>query len=224
MENRGLRLALFDFCETLADFQTADEFVHFTREYYRRPMMTWRFFVYRVIRKLGIVSLLERKLPRASVNKRFILWQLKGYDMELLDTSAKLYYENRVKPHLIPVTIGRFNALKAEGYLPILVSGGYDLYLKYFAVEFGIDCVFCTRISFKSGVCRGTFNGNDCLREEKVRLLSEAFPKECVMESVAYSDSKSDLPMLIWANNAIVVKRRGSYSWAHDYGFQEMEW
>ena len=69
----------------------------------------------------------------------------------------------------------------------------------YFATE--IDCSQ-TRIS-------GRFFGKDCLFQQKVVLLDQYLLENKIeySESIVYSDSSSDLPLLKWANTAFVVSK-----------------
>ena len=41
-------------------------------------------------------------------------------------------------------------------------------------------------------------------------------------KSIAYSDSISDLPLLQWADEGVVVSRHKSQAWAKTYGFTEI--
>jgi phosphoserine phosphatase len=43
-------------------------------------------------------------------------------------------------------------------------------------------------------------------------------------ESIAYSDSTSDLPLLLLAGKGVVVSRGKSQPWIKQYGFKEIIW
>lgn len=216
------RVALFDFCETLANFQTADKYVHYTRERYHTPLMRIRFAVYLMMKRFRIVSFLSTKFPRSSINKRLILLQLRGLSKSLLDKSAREYYKDVVKPNLITSIVEEMLSLQTAGYEIVLVSGGYDIYLKYFAEEYGIDKVISSHIRFVGNICLGTIEGKDCLSEEKVSRLEESFPNRSEYYFVAYSDSASDIPLLNWADEAVVVRHSQNLAWPH--GFREIIW
>ena len=96
----------------------------------------------------------------------------------------------------------------------MIVSGGYDIYLKYFAQDYGIADVIATKIKMKDGICKGSFDGIDCLWENKLTLLNAYCIQQGIQidqeQSYAYSDSRSDLPLLSYVAHPVVVKRKES--------------
>ena len=203
------KVALFDFCETLANFQTADAYVDYVRNHTtKKSVGKWKKF-HEILKKIYVIKILARLLPKSSINKRIYSLQLKGMTVNELDSYANEYYLNVIRPNLIKPVVELLQQLKDEGYRIVLVSGGYGIYLKYFADEFQIapENVIATNLKIKNGVCTGTFVGKDCLFEEKVKRLNLIFRKSEIYAR-AYSDSKSDLPMLEWADEGIVVRRK----------------
>lgn len=226
MQKDRERIALFDFCETLVSFQTADAFVRFVGE------ATGSLRVGRVLRfhhfleRKGILWRLFKFFPKAAPGKRIVAWGLKGFSAKELDDLARRYYAERLRPALIPEIIGRLQELQQEGWRIVLVSGGYESYLRYFAHDFGIapEDILATRLCFRKGVCTGAFSGKDCMNEEKITYLERRFRKESC-ESVAFSDSESDLPLLRWADQGVIVRRRSRpATWGSQYGFTELIW
>ena len=62
--------------------------------------------------------------------------------------------------------------------------------------------------------------GKDCMREEKIRFVSKCIacnPEEIVV----YSDSKSDLPLLLWADKGVVVSRERHREWVAENKLEE---
>jgi len=219
------KIALFDFCETIANFQTADAFVHYVREHYGTSrMFRWK-KIHQFAKRIQLIMVLSILFPKASINKRIVVWQLRGIKKSLIDKFAEEYYINIIRPNFIPVGISALATLQSDGYRIVLVSGGYDVYLNFFAKEYNIHpCdVISTTLKFKRNICCGTFAGKDCLCEEKVRQLDMRFDKDNC-DSVAYSDSKSDLPMLLWANKGIVIRRVDKRNWTNNYNLEEIVW
>ena len=70
----------------------------------------------------------------------------------------------------------------------------------------------------------GFFLGKDCLFQQKVVLIEKYIKDNHLKfsETIAYSDSKTDLPLLQWADEAIVVSKNESQAWASSYGFKEI--
>ena len=223
MENKR-KIAFFDFCETLANFQTADAFVDYVREQTQskrmRRLEDIRNFCihYKVFSIIGRIT--RYKYPIFKISK---LYQLKGFKRDELEYHAQKYYHEVIKQNFITELIDILKQKKNDGYEIVLVSGGYDIYLKYFAAEFGVDNIISSRIKFKRDKCLGILWGLDCLSYNKVILLNSQYhPGEIVSE--AYSDSVSAKPFLSWANIGYVVSKNKSQNWVTNSNFKEIIW
>ncbi len=218
------KVALFDFCETIANFQTADAYVDFVRERLNDSRMCRLEKVQRFLRTIKVIQIIEKLTKyRFSINKRIKLWQLRGHNLSELQALAKDYYLERIKPNFIPEMVEKLLELKIQGYSIFLVSGGYDIYLHYFAEENGLSGVISTRIGFKEDFCTGKFDGIDCLRDGKPKLLNKFFSSKPIF-SVAFSDSKSDLPFLKWVNEGYVISRNKHQEWSTENKLKEIIW
>lgn len=211
MSKEKIKVAIFDFCETLVNFQTADRFVEFVIKRYPCFYSSLFRHIYHICFCLGIVSYIERRYPSLSFSKRFVLYMLKGYSKTLLDKAAKEYYYEVIKPNLITRLITELKEKQNNDFIIYIVSGGYSTYIKYFAEDFGINSthIISTRIKFEKNRCTGTFDGPDCMNKEKVLLLNKLFGDMSNIFSIAYSDSSSDIPMLEWATEGVVVRKKG---------------
>ena len=215
-----MKIALFDFCETIVKFQTADAFVHFVRHRSNDQRMNFINKIHLLLIKTRIIAILEYLFPKSSINKRLILFQLKGFSKSKLNEYAKLYYFDRIKPGFIKSILLELIRKKEEGYRIFVVSGGYDIYLNYFVEEFNIDGLFSTLIQYDGAdFCTGKIDGFDCLWNNKVKLLESYFRSEYIdkSNSVAYSDSVTDIPMLNWVQNGIVVSNNKVEKWMEKY-------
>ena len=219
------KIAFFDFCETLTDFQTADAYVDFVRAHIASVGMRRKEKLQKVLNKTKIIPIAEKLTKhKFSINKRLKLFQLKGLNFKDLDELAEGYYEEMIKPHFIEDTVNILIKRKLDGWDVVLVSGGYDIYLKYFAMEFGISQLISTKVKFNGSTCTGTFDGIDCLNENKVKLLNRNITKETLNDSEAYSDSFTDIPFLQWVNTGYVVSRDEHQRWTDKYKFKEIIW
>ncbi len=217
------KIALFDFCETLANYQTADAYVRFVMQKrkvgkglnYWGQLLMERSKLSAILFRLGI-----------NANKYMLLANLKGLPENMLKEEAKNYYEDVVKPNLVAETICELRQKQKEGYKCIIVSGGYDVYLHHFAEEYGIDKVLCTRLRFEDGVFTGGLWGKDCMGHEKVRMLSREFGSDNLkdIDSISYSDSQSDMPFLNYTRKAVVVARKKAPQWAIQNKFETLLW
>ena len=207
MANEKEKIALFDFCETIVSFQSADRYVKFVVENYATSVVRFRHRLYILQDKLHLVRRLNKYCHTHFVTKELLLKQLKGVKYEVMDLAAQEYYNKVIRPNLISVTITELKRLQKEGYRIVIVSAGYDIYIRYFAREFGIniDDVHANKLLFNDQKFLGKYE-KDCIGDVKVEILNENFRKEDVY-AVAYTDSESDLPMLNWANEGYWIKR-----------------
>jgi len=218
------KVALFDFCETLANFQTADPYVDYVRtKVGSSRMRRWEVIKSFYDKSKCLQFALIKLFKNDSIGKSLKLYQLKGLEENLLGALARQYYLEVIKPNLITDMCTELVKLKNEGYKVYLVSGGYDLYLKYFVEDFKLDGFWCTKIAFKDGICSGLFEGKDCMREQKVIVLNKFFTQKPGY-SISYSDSESDLPFLKWTTDCFVVSNKHSQEWAIKRGLKEIIW
>ena len=210
------RVALFDFCETLVNFQTADAFVDFVRT----KSQNKRMFILERIRmfliKFHVLAFLERRFfSRIPIHKITKLFQLRGLCQKELEYYASLYYNEKIKPNFIPKVLAILKDKQKNGYTIAIVSGGYGIYLKYFAKEFNVPFVLSSNIKFKNNVCTGLLDGPDCMEENKIKYLEKVFAKDRI-QSEAYSDSITDLPLLNWADQGYVISKGKHQNWISD--------
>ncbi len=219
------KIAFFDFCETLVDFQTADAFVHFIRKRYGNKRMKRLNRVISFLCGIYILPIIEKVIPNKSINKRLVLSQLKGLTQDKIEQYAFEYYNEKIKPHEIHQLIEQLHKYQKEGYRIVLVSGGYDKYLRFFAEDNNIvtEDIISTKIDFHNGVCSGKIAGLDCMGRNKISLLEQKFVKKDI-SSVSFSDSKTDLPMLLWTDDCYVVSHNKKQQWAIDNNLKEIVW
>lgn len=219
------KIILFDFCETLANFQTADEFIHYVRNKEKKVGMKIKEFLRLILLKSKFLRVIDRR-GKKNINKKLVLWQLKGINYSKLDNYSKEYYFKKVRPFLIKEVLSELNKFKKEGSKIYVVSGGYDLYLKYFIDEFKLEGLICTKIDFRKNICLGKFKGIDCMGGNKVKLLNNHFFKKSLENYffIVYSDSKEDIPLFFWADKGIIVhNKKVKIDW-NKYGLEELIW
>lgn len=79
-----------------------------------------------------------------------------------------------------------------------IISASYDLWINPFCKRLGIKNIICTNVDNK-----GKIIGENCKGEEKVKRFKKEFPNVEVFES--YSDSSTDIPMLLLAKKPFIV-------------------
>lgn len=83
----------------------------------------------------------------------------------------------------------------------IIISASPEFLIKPIEKKLKVKAVIATKVDKNTG----DFLSNNCYGEEKVKRLYEIYPK--VKIENAYSDSKSDIPILNLAKNKYIVKR-----------------
>lgn len=204
-ENKD-KIVFFDFCGTLVPFQSAPRYINFVVDNYPRKAAKIRRRVRTLLEKLHMPHRIERFSKGLFKRKEIELWPMKGYKQEVLEEAAKRFYEEEVKPNLIPEVMKEYQRYQQEGYRVVLVSGGFGIYLRCFAEEHGINKndVISSNVQIKRGKATGKLEGLDCMGENKVKLLEQRFNKSQIY-SEALSDSPSDLPLLKWVNRGIAI-------------------
>ncbi len=219
-----MNLVIFDFCETLVHFQTADRFVDFVLEKEQYRKYRWINFLARLLYRLRIIVLFNKLLPKLNPMKRLKLMQIRGIAESRIDALAKEFYQSEINPNMIATLYDLLLKHKEQKDFIIVVSGGYAPYIKLFTEQHDLNHYFATEIAFAKNKVTGFFEGKDCLFDQKVVLLNQFLKdhKLTFQKSIAYSDSFSDLPLLQWADEAFVVSRKKSQPFAKQFGFKEI--
>jgi len=216
------KVALFDFCETIANFQTADAYVRYVQSH-SKPSNKGIRLLYNILNQSRILGIVRRLKPKGSVDKRFILKQMKGRTQVEMEALAKDYYEERIKPNFISPVLDELKRLQSEGYRCYVISAGYDIYLQYFCEEFGMNGLLSTKIEFKDGRCTGNFAGQDCMFDYKIDYIKSVLEGD-TKQWMAFSDSVTDLPMLELVGNPVVISKGYSQKWAEKRNIKQIIW
>ena len=222
------KLALFDFCETLVNFQTADAFIDYVRQNESNLYMRFLNTILIALSKAKVIAFLNKLFPHSGISKRIKLLQLRGFTFNKLDKLAKLYYREVIKPNLIDTLVSKMKECTQQDYEVSIVSAGYSLYLKFFTKDFNIKHLIATELEFdKTGKrCLGTISGKDCFHAEKINRINAYFNGQKIdyKRSVSYSDSRADLPLLKMTGQGVVISRNRSQVWSNLYKFKEIIW
>lgn len=208
-----MRLVIFDFCDTITNFQTANEFCKFVLKKESKyglvhfNTLLKRFYIYRVISKMGLKSWFSEKTV--------LLSRLKGISSIKMDEFAMNFIDEVIETNLNLEVYNRFlNHIKI-GDVVVLNSGGYEPYLKLFAKKYGVNHCFSTQLEYTNNIFKGRVKGKDCLGEEKViRMITAELLNNTYSDIVVYSDSITDMPIFNLATHKIaVIKESTIPSW-----------
>jgi HAD superfamily hydrolase (TIGR01490 family) len=174
--------------------------------------------------KLKFIALINTFFPAFNPSKRLTLWQLRGVAVTDMENCAKEFEQTQIRSQLIPELMEQLRIHRAAGDQIIIISGGYEPYLNYFAEKEGISVVMGTKMKARNGKLLGTFDGADCLKDEKVFRLNDWLLKQKAnyRSSVVYSDSATDMPLFDWVDEPVVVSNKKSQGWAQKLQFKEI--
>lgn len=220
-----MNLVVFDFCETLVNFQTANAFIDFVVE---RKKTIWSRFLTSlefIFVHSRIFAIVDRFLPKYNISKRVNLMKIRSISELEIKNFASDFYNTIINKSIIHFLFTELKKYVDNGDYVIIASGGYDVYLNLFAADNNVKNIVSSKIEFKNGKATGfLLNGKDCLYEEKVIQLDELIHTINLefQNKISFTDSISDLPLLKWSNEGIVVSKGRSQNWPQIYNFKEI--
>lgn len=195
--------AFFDMDHTLTRVDTGFRFLRWWCRHY--PLSSWRLLV----APLPLL-LWKLRLIRLRRVKEFLFSVLRGKQVALVDKHAREFvrqsFASLVKPEALLML-----ADLAKTHTLVLASASADLYVRYFAAEFGFTHWVATRYEVQSGRYTGRIAGEDCRDEEKVRRIGEIVSLDAynLEDSIAFSDNVvADGPLLALAGQQFRVHPR----------------
>lgn len=199
-----LRYAFFDLDYTLTRRDTGQLFLlHCAR---RRPQILLRLAA-------GVVLIPLWKLRLLSLRrlKQFFFGFLKGRTEAQVAALAVSFVDRVYRGKIFKEEgLRELARLRGEGFIPILASASPELYVREIAARLEIARCAATRYAVQDGKYTGKMEGADCRGGEKVPRIAalvdlEHYDRE---GSVAYSDSRADLPLLALAGTAYLVDKK----------------
>ncbi len=224
MKSYSKTLVIFDFCETLINFQTADRFIDFIIKNESYKKHKWVANLDSFLRKSKLLSLFNKFNKDYNLSKRLKLAQLKGISKEIVDRNALDYYESIIIKNPIREVYDKLKFHQENNDVIIIISGGYLPYVKVFSEKNNIDFYYATEFEYKDGLVTGNFSGKDCMNIQKIAVL-----EKCIKEnnidfnySISYSDSITDLPLLKWTNEGYVISKDKTQNWSKENSLFEI--
>ncbi len=219
-----MRLVVFDFCETLVNFQTADKFVDFIIEKENYYNFRWIKTLNSIFTRTRVLAIVNKFLPELNPSKRLKLFQIRGISEKKVNQYAIDFYNDFIMPNRIMPLYDKMKEHIKNNDFVLIISGGYTPYLKIFSEKHNIQAYFGTELEKNNSILTGQFLGKDCLHGQKIVLLEKYLKEKQInfTTSVSYSDSITDLPLLKWTDEAFVISKNKSQTWAKEYGFKEI--
>lgn len=176
---------VYDFDGTIYDGDSGVDFMKYI--FFKKPIfMTWH-----LVKSLKYVFLYQLK--------RISFQELKEYLFSFVSSLSQLdnlleefieKHKNRMKEY--------YSQIRKND--DVIISASLDFYLIPLCQKMGFNRVICTKYDVKAG----KIIGKNCKNDEKIRRLIEEYGEEVKIEN-AYGDSKSDIPMLKFAQKGYMI-------------------
>ena len=113
---------------------------------------------------------------------------------------------------------------KAQGHTIAIVSGGLEIYIKYFADFFEIsrENIIAIELESQNGILTGNMDGIHTMEHRKLYKLVQRIDlsKFDLSKSYFYSDCPSDIPLLSFVGNPVVIECGKDILWAKILGYE----
>lgn len=219
-----MNIAIFDFCETIADFQTMDPFLNEVIKI-KHPYLSKVISSIFIKKVANICTRIFRYFGyKGYLYKRLLVFYTKGVKENEFYLVGKSYYEKIIKNHFIKESMELFNHLKSLNYKIFIVSGGSRYYIKWFADEYGVDQIFSAEIEMKNEKSTGKLLV-ECMGEDKVTIINRYMCNEKISSpiDICISDSISDMPLLQLGEKKIIISHMQHQKWV-EKDMEEIIW
>lgn len=197
------KVAIFDFCGTLINFQTADEFAFYCLNDEKKRKLEKKLKSFEKTKVSFFLGLVHY-----SLRKHLIAKELKNLDIDTATSFSKEFTDKKLLVNINKDVLDIYNLVKNKSYHVVLVSAAYDIYLNEFDNYYHFDKIISTKLQVKNNQLTGKIK-RDCIGKNKVkylrRYLNAKFGKDNYDIILSISDSKSDIPILDIAKNPLVV-------------------
>lgn len=205
------------------NFQTADAFVKFILER-KKPKKLIKFnYIENFLYKIKFFSLINKFFPKFNITKRFWLYSLKGFTNSEINELATDFFLNVLQKNINNKILNLLEKYIINNNEIVLISGGYEPYLKVFCKHYHIDSYFGTKIQFLNGYATGKIDGYDCLGKAKSVILQKILNRNSQYKDIiVISDSNTDMPIFNMATIPIVVSTKKEQDWVKENNFNEI--
>lgn len=222
----GKRIAIFDLDETLTKKGTWGRFVIGTLK--GKPLK-WIPFLATSIFSQALYML--RFGPREHVKENMMRWTLSGRTREELETLAAGFADNEFSEGLRTRSKAMIEKHRASGDRIIIASAAVDLIVDPIAKRLGINERVCTKMAYNTeNRLARKLGGMNCYGKGKLIMVREYLEQDPEFDRThthitMYSDSRSDLDIMRWADVGIAVNPSPRLAkLTEQYGFEVQDW
>ncbi|HQW82621.1 MAG TPA: HAD-IB family phosphatase [Pseudomonadota bacterium] len=188
---RGHILALFDFDGTITTREMLPDFVHYA-------VPKWRLRLGKLILMPMVIGYRLGWVSGTAIRAAIARAGFRGMTVTDYEAKAKAFARDVLPGVLRPEMMTRIAAHRASGDTVVVVSGAYDVYLKHWCAEHGLDLIAST-LEVRDGRLTGRYAGAQNVLAEKARHVRERFNFSAYAEIHAHGDTPEDQHLLALA-------------------------
>lgn len=197
-KEKNIEVVFADVDHTLVDGNCGSIF---SKHLFRKGLLSWR-SISRIphqtlLYKLGLLDY------SVIIEQALSAW--KGKSVASLEEEGRICYANQIQARLFPETKTLINLCSQNDIQLVLISASPPQLLKHMAEDLNVDMI-ATQLAVEHDQFTGKIDGDFCFGQGKVQLIKQwAAQKNKELNYMSFSDSISDLPMLLAAEVAVAV-------------------
>ena len=205
MKNNKQNIAIFDLDETLTKKGTWGRFVALSIK-----SSPWKWPALVVTSLFRQVLYMAKFAPREHVKESMMRRTISGKSKAELQKLAERFADNEIANGLRLQAKDKIEYHRQNGDRIIIASAAVDLIVEPIAKKLGIDEVVCTKMAWENGRLAKKLGGMNCYGDNKLLMVKqyleqdEGYNREQCHITI-YSDSRSDLALMRWADVGIAV-------------------
>lgn len=191
---RRRTLALFDFDGTITTRETLPDFVRYAISRRRRWCGIVLFALPALAYRMGL-------MPVSVLRSGLIRYAFTGMSRSAVEHAGRRFARDVLPALVRPDMQARIDAHRADGDRVVVVSGGFDVYLRPWCEAQGIELV-CSALDARGDRLNGRYAGPQCVAEEKARQVRARYDLAEFAEIHAHGDTHEDHALLALAHRA----------------------
>ena len=218
-------LAIFDLDHTLTKKGTWSRFVLTTVK--TRPHL-WLPIIFAMAKNQWLYK--RGRAPRCGVKKAMMRLTMVGWPKEKVEAYAARFADNEFANGLRPGALEALAKHRAAGDTLMVASAAVDAVVRPICDRLGIAHYVATDMSYHDGKLAPEFSSENCYGPEKLvrvkaYLTQNPQLKQNHTKITMYSDSHSDLDVLLWADIGVAVDpSKRLKTLANQHGIEVVNW
>jgi len=206
------KIAIFDLDGTFVNANSTYDFIKFVFKQKKRIDILFYFFFLELCQKAGILALLKIDIREKFINK------LKGFKREEIQNLAENFVDSYLIKCINQDILNKFNELKNQKFLTILLSSTIDIVGKIFAKKMNFNGDYESILAFDNNndICLGYLK-KDLLGKKEVILneIEKSFGAIDLKNSYCFSDNFEDINLLKKIGNSfgVINKQENKNKW-----------